>query len=368
MRVSDGPLMVVVSASASRSASGSGGTSVGRDGATRSGLGGWGLPVPGGSHPHVAEIQRGRLLSAALRVVDELGYANTSVAHITGRARVSRRTFYELFADREACLTAALQGVVGLVEANIVAAGLDGLVWRERVRGGLWAILSFFDREPVLARVCVVESMQGGPGMVAAREMLVARLARVVDEGRVESKNHAQLTPLVAEGLVGAAFSIVYSRLLRREREPLSGLLGELMGLIVLPYLGSAAARREQSRPLPPLPVLPMSGGLRVSGSERLADDPLAGMRIRLTYRTTRVLECVAGCPGASNRRVGEAAGVSDQGQISKLLARLERLGLLQNTGKLRPKGEANAWELTEQGARVVQMLGMNSAPGREPA
>ncbi len=32
-------------------------------------------------------------------------------------------------------------------------------------------------------------------------------------------------TPLTAEGTVGAAFAIVYARLLRGEREPLTGLL-----------------------------------------------------------------------------------------------------------------------------------------------
>ena len=56
-----------------------------------------------------AGIQRSRLLSAAVRAVDELGYSDTSVGDITSRARVSRRTFYEQFPDREACLAAALE-------------------------------------------------------------------------------------------------------------------------------------------------------------------------------------------------------------------------------------------------------------------
>ena len=62
------------------------------------------------------------------------------------------------------------------------------------------------------------------------------------------------MTPLTAEGVVGAAFAIVYSRLSRRDGEPLTGLLGELMAMIVLPYLGPAAARRERTRPAPAAP------------------------------------------------------------------------------------------------------------------
>jgi AcrR family transcriptional regulator len=313
----------------------------------------WHLPTPGGSHPQVAEIQRARLLSATIRAVDELGYSNTSVAHITSRARVSRRTFYELFADREACVAASLDDVIALVEREIAASGLAGLLWRERVRIGLWRILSFFDREPAIARVCVVQALRGGPQILKAREVLLGRLAAIVDEGRLENARAEEGTSLVAEGLVGAAFSVVYTRLLRGDPEPLTDLLGELMGLIVLPYLGSAAARREQARPVPE----PIPPSKKPSGSERLASDPLAGISIRLTYRTTRVLECVASEPGASNRRVADHAGISDQGQVSKLLSRLERIGLLANTGKLRPKGEANAWELTDAGRQVAQVV-----------
>ena len=48
----------------------------------------------------VAEMQRARLLGAAVETFAELGYARASVAHITARARVSRRTFYDLFENR----------------------------------------------------------------------------------------------------------------------------------------------------------------------------------------------------------------------------------------------------------------------------
>ena len=310
--------------------------------------------VPAEPHGLPAEIQRNRILSAAIRSLDEVGYAQASVAHITGRARVSRRTFYELFPDRDACLLAAFEDVLALIERDLASAGLEGLPWRERVRLGLWTILSFLEREPAMANVCVVQSLQGDAKLLARRDALLTRLAAVLDEGRHESLKARQATPLTAEGLVGAALSIVYTRLLRVEREPLTDLLGELMGLIVLPYLGPTGARREQTRPAPaPLPGQSERG----SRGGHPAGDPFEGLEMRLTYRTLRVLECVAANPGASNRQVGIDAGVPDQGQISKLLSRLERLGLLENTGKQRPKGEANAWELTSKGVQMTQTI-----------
>jgi AcrR family transcriptional regulator/DNA-binding MarR family transcriptional regulator len=310
------------------------------------------------SHARFAEIQRSRLLAAAVRAVDELGYADTTVADITVRARVSRRTFYELFADREACLTAALEEALALIEGELAGAGLDGLAWRERVRGGLSVILSFLDREPVLARVCVVQALRAGPRVLAHREKVLTQLAATVDEGRSESARAGQCGALTGEGLVGAGFAIVYARLLRGERGRLTGLVGELMAMIVLPYLGPGAARREQTRPVPPVG--------EVRGGEAFAEvgDPLGGVAMRLTYRTARVLEGIAECPGASNREVGQRGGIADPGQVSKLLARLERLGLVvNNTGTGRVKGEPNAWTLTGKGESVAQSIRMH-VPG----
>jgi DNA-binding MarR family transcriptional regulator len=134
----------------------------------------------------------------------------------------------------------------------------------------------------------------------------------------------------------------------------LTELFGGLMGMIVLPYLGPVAARHEQARPVPGvsagmrgrLPVLALAEG-----------DPLQEVPMRLTYRTARVLLCIAERPGVSNRAVADSAGISDQGQVSKLLARLERLGLVANTGERLHRGEANVWTLTQLGREVAQRL-----------
>jgi DNA-binding MarR family transcriptional regulator len=79
---------------------------------------------------------------------------------------------------------------------------------------------------------------------------------------------------------------------------------------------------------------------------------------MRLTYRTALVLRSIAELPGSSNRRIAEAAGVSDPGQISRLLARLERNGLALNSGGESRRGEAKAWSLTKRGEGVLQVVG----------
>ncbi len=312
----------------------------------------------------VGEIQRSRLLTGAVSTIDELGYPQATVGQITARARLSRRTFYQMFANRDECFAAVLDEVAATVAGELAAAGVEGLVWRERARLGVFAILSFFDREPALARVCVVQVLRAGPLVLSRREAVLAQLAGVVDEGRVDGARSDGLTAVTAEGVVGAAFAIVYSRLSRRDREPLTALLGELMAMIVLPYLGPAAARRERSRSAPATPAVSPSAR---AAAPRSARDPLADVNLRLTHRTARVLEGIAELSGRgsdpSNREVATFAGVSDPGQISKLLRRLERLGLLLNTGAGHAKGEPNAWALTPKGERVTEGIRVHSAP-----
>ncbi len=336
----------------------------------------------------VAEIQRQRILAAMAAVSSEHGAATVTVAQVVARAGVSRRTFYELFADREECFMAAFEEAIARAEAAVLPAyrGEAGAVsagvvsrtpqrggrpqgqppsrgagrqagWRERVRAGLAALLGFLDENPGPRALLVVESLGAGPRALERRARIVSALIAAVDEGRAEARG--ELPPLTAEGVVGAVFAIVHARtqaaigssVARPESRsdapaPLTALLGELMGMIVLPYLGQAAARREVARPAP-----------AVGSKAPAPGNPLEGLSMRLTYRTIRVLAAVAQHPGSSNRDIGAAAEMTDQGQISKLLARLEGLGLIHNVGEGHVKGAANAWRLTGRGEQVERAL-----------
>ena len=142
-------------------------------------------------------------------------------------------------------------------------------------------------------------------------------------------------------------FAVLHARVLDGGERPLTELLGQLMSIIVLPYLGAEAADRELERPAPELP----SGRGRRRRSRR--GDPLEGLQMRLTYRTVRVLMVISEQAGASNREIAERSGIVDQGQISKLLNRLARLELVENLGDGQEKGAANAWHLTQRGQAV---------------
>jgi hypothetical protein len=70
------------------------------------------------------------------------------------------------------------------------------------------------------------------------------------------------------------------------------------------------------------------------------------------------VLRAIDAAPGSSNREVAQRAELSDEGQTSKLLGRLERRGLIENVGLGAAYGEPNAWLLTGDGRQVVTAIG----------
>jgi AcrR family transcriptional regulator len=311
------------------------------------------------------EIQRSRLLTALFEVSAERGAANVAVAHIVERAGVSRRTFYELFADREECFLAGFDEALARASRFALADSDPSAGWAERCRTTLTGLLAFLDAERGAGQLLVVGSLGAGPRVLLRRQSVLAQIITVVDRGRDETKSGRGLPPLTAEGVVGGALSVVYARLLAASdgepdgaRESLLGLTGPLMAMIVLPYLGPVAARGELARPVPKR---------RQAGDSSLGD-PLRDVGMRLTYRTVRVLTAIADLGGRgsypSNREVGAAAGLDDQGQISKLLARLQRLELIHNTRPTTARGAPNAWGLTERGWDVQRAIAGQTSRG----
>jgi AcrR family transcriptional regulator len=305
-------------------------------------------PGPGGlPRGQVTEIQRSRMLTAAVQAVEEVGYTRMTVAQVIGRAKVSRKTFYDVFVDREDCFLAAFEEAIAQARALAVESYSLESGWREGMRAGLARLLMLMDEEPGLARLCVVEALSAGARVLDRRATVLDELAEVVDRGRSVGNATREPPEVTAEGVVGAVFAVLHTRLLEGGREPLSELLAPLMSMIVLPYLGARAASKELTRPAPRRRKAPRP-------SERPGSrDPLEGLDMRLTYRTVRVLMVIGAHAGASNREIAEDSGIADQGQISKLLTRLQRLELVENRGEGQVKGAANAWYLTERGAEV---------------
>lgn len=294
----------------------------------------------------VSEVQRGRILLAMTDACREHGVSKVTVSHVIALAGVSRRTFYEIFDDREDCFVAAFDRAVSRAAHRVVPAYNREEGFRDRTAAGLQALLEFLDEEPSMGALCIVDALAAGPRAAEHRARVLAILTDVLDEGRERARACGDLSHLTAEGIVGAVLAVVHTRMLGSRPGLLIGLHNRLMSMIVLPYLGADAAAQELARPAPRKRKLTVARG-----------DPLQGLETRLTYRTVRVLAALADRPGLSNRQVADDAGVSDPGQISKLLLRLGRLGLATNRAGEGAPGVPNCWHLTQKGADVERAI-----------
>jgi len=299
----------------------------------------------------LADIQRERIIATMARLAYERGVAGVTVAQVVARAGVSRRTFYELFDDRDDCFRAAFEQGVERAARQVAPAYRAARGWRERMHAGLGALLAFLEEEPDLGALCVVVALGASPVLLERRAEIMTVLVDAVDGGRREAQASARPTRLTAEGVVGAVLAVLSARL--AAGEPTAEMMGALMGIVVLPYHGLAAAARESAAPPPP--ITGPAAARRLGAPSR--GDPLCDLDMRLTYRTVRTLLAIGADPGASNRRVADAAGVTDPGQISKLLARLEHVGLIRKESPVPLRGEPNAWSLTARGEAVERVI-----------
>jgi AcrR family transcriptional regulator len=300
----------------------------------------------------MGDIQRALILSAMVAVCSDCGAANVTVARVVAHAGISRRTFYEQFESCEECLLSALDDAILAAGERIVAAWDASRPWTERVRAALTALLRFLDEEPAIARLLVVESLAAGPKALGCHSRAIARLLPAIDAGRAESTENRALASVTAEGTAGAVLFVLHRRMVDLRTPRLMELVNPLMAMIVLPYLGTAAASAELAQPKEASPK-----------HRKATYDPLRLLNIRLTYRTMRVLTAIGAQPGSSNRQIGRVAGVEDAGQMSKLLARLRELELIANTGAL-VKGTPNSWSLTLKGTEVHDAIVAGTLPG----
>jgi AcrR family transcriptional regulator len=130
-------------------------------------------------HPEIApllgeRVQRAKVLQAMIDVVAEKGYAAATVADAVRRARVSRGTFYELFASKEACLAEGYRLGADALGRRVTAAVADAGDWREELRLGIRAYLTALDEDPTFARVYLLEA----PMVATERDAGLWRFAR----------------------------------------------------------------------------------------------------------------------------------------------------------------------------------------------
>jgi len=185
----------------------------------------------------VTQIQRDRLLRAMAKTVAEYGYQETTVRRLLGRAGLSRRTYYELFEDKEECFLAAYDEAVDHMLALASHAYQQGETPEEKIERGLRALLQFCADEPDIARMCIVEVLAAGPTARARRAETMDRLASLMEGALNELRGDERLSKLAARGLIGGVHELIYTPIDRGETDGLPDLAEQIVSSQVAPLV-----------------------------------------------------------------------------------------------------------------------------------
>jgi AcrR family transcriptional regulator len=195
------------------------------------------------SRAFVVQNQRERILNSLVVVCASKGYPATTVEDVTAHAGVSRRTFYDLFADKGACFLEAYDMVIerALDEAR---AGFSarGPRWPRKVASGLRALIELFAAEPALARLAIVEVLAAGEPALERRDAALTRFAAFFDDGRAGLPATLTDQDLLTQGVIGGLYEVLYGYILDGHTEHLVELLPDLTYCALVPYVGHLAA------------------------------------------------------------------------------------------------------------------------------
>jgi len=190
------------------------------------------------SRAFIVHNQRERLLDAMANVVARKGYASTRVGDITQHAGVSRKTFYELFSDKEDCFLAAYDAITALLmERMQEALEVAQDDWEAQVRALVDAFLGFLAAEPAFARMCIVEVLGSGAAGMARRDAAIEAFFPIVDfVPRRQLTEGRELSPLAPVFVTGGILEIVYAAIRRDETESLPDLGEDITRLAFSAY------------------------------------------------------------------------------------------------------------------------------------
>jgi AcrR family transcriptional regulator len=252
---------------------------------------GWRRPRPGGitplykrlpKGPHgiapedVVHHQRIRMHGAMIEAVSIHGYERTSVKHVIGLAGVSRRAFYEQFANKEDCFMETFDLIVNRTfrRVNSACRASDGSL-ETRARAGLRALVEELETNPKALRLVLIDALMAGPegqqrlrrAMAAGEQLLASSFHSAIGEG--------QLPGPLARAAVGGLRRAVFARLREGRFENRSSLSSEMLRWTLL--FGSPAVEQLQLRasskpPLPRVVRIDLGGEGIQSDYERLLE------------------------------------------------------------------------------------------------
>jgi AcrR family transcriptional regulator len=197
----------------------------------------------------VRETQRVRMLDAMVHAVAEKGYANVAVSDVIERAGVSRKTFYEQFANKEDCFLAAYDtGVDRLLAAIDESLATLAPDWMAAARRAVETYLEAMAASPAFARAFQIEALGAGPEALARRDVVQGRfadqLAAIHRRARADIPEIPEVPPHTFRAAVGAVNELVTAHVLEHGAQTLPELADAILDVHLALLVGRELASR----------------------------------------------------------------------------------------------------------------------------
>jgi AcrR family transcriptional regulator len=183
-------------------------------------------------------------MAALAESVSVRGYAGLTVEDVIARAGVSRRTFYDQFANKEDAFLAAYDEVTAQLLENIDVALRSAEDFADAVERCLEAFLYYLAVEPAFAHMCMVDVLAAGQSAIDRRNAVMQRFLELFELGERTLENPPP--PLTSELVVGAIHAVAYARIAEDRTAELPALLPDLLYACLLPYVGHRSAERAR--------------------------------------------------------------------------------------------------------------------------
>ncbi len=117
---------------------------------------------------------RSRLIAGMAKVLEQRALSELYADDVVREAGVSKRTFYQHFANKEACFLALYrENSARVLEVLKEASGAEGLTALQRIQLGSQAYLAFMQSQAALMKRLYIDILYlGTEGMKAKREVL----------------------------------------------------------------------------------------------------------------------------------------------------------------------------------------------------
>jgi AcrR family transcriptional regulator len=165
----------------------------------------------------VAADQRERLYEATIQSVNERGFVATTISDLVAGAGVSRRSFYEHFQNKEECLLATYDALIGRLTARIAEAYDPRDEWIDQIEAIVRALFEASSDRPDAARLVCVEMGAAGPVGIERWARDAEQLSAFITNVFEHAPGEGSIPAPIARAIVGGLRTILYSRV-RRER------------------------------------------------------------------------------------------------------------------------------------------------------